>query len=169
MTWIVLALLFTDEYRLTNVVLLNSVLGPADWRTEWHFWFIEWFIEALVYILLALVAVLAVPALDRLERRIPFGFPATLMTLGLITRYDLPGLRDQFHVPSAIIVFWLRRRADPADLGAQRAESGRAEPPGGAARSTSISPTGRSSPASTTTRDRWPWSSRSLSASGTPG
>lgn len=102
MAWIGLALLVTDDYRLTNLVLLNSVLGPPDGRTEWHFWFVE----ALVYILLALLALLVVPLIDRVERRVPFGFPLALVALGLVTRYDLLGIRDS-HVPSAVVVFWL--------------------------------------------------------------
>ncbi|WP_319463671.1 AMP-binding protein [Micromonospora sp. RTP1Z1] len=103
MTWIAVALLLTDDYRLTNVFLLNSILGPDDGRSEWHFWFIE----ALIYILLALAGVMAVPLVDRVERRFPFGLPVALMTLGLLTRYDL--LRLRAHVPSssAVVVFWL--------------------------------------------------------------
>ncbi|MFE9654268.1 AMP-binding protein [Micromonospora sp. NPDC006431] len=101
--WIAAAGAVTGDYTLTNVLLLNSVLGPHDGATEWQFWFIE----ALVYILLAATALLAVPALDRLERRVPFGLPLALAALGLITRYDLPGLTSHGHVPSAILVFWL--------------------------------------------------------------
>ncbi|HET8683362.1 MAG TPA: non-ribosomal peptide synthetase [Micromonosporaceae bacterium] len=102
MAWIGLMLVITDDYRLTNLALLHGVLGPPNGRTEWHFWFVE----TLVYILLALAAVLAVPLLDRAERRVPFGFPLALVALGLVTRYDLPGIRDS-RPPSAVIVFWL--------------------------------------------------------------
>ncbi|HET8660158.1 MAG TPA: AMP-binding protein [Micromonosporaceae bacterium] len=102
MAWIGLMLLVTDDYRLTNLALLHGILGPRNGRTEWHFWFIE----TLVYILLALVAVLAIPLVDRAERRVPFGFPMALAAIGLVTRYDLPGIRDS-RPPSAVIVFWL--------------------------------------------------------------
>ncbi|MET8832459.1 non-ribosomal peptide synthetase [Micromonospora sp. NPDC004540] len=93
----------TGDYTLTNVLLLNSVLGPHDGATEWQFWFIE----ALVYILLATTALIAVPAVDRIERRYPFGLPLALAALGLVGRYDLPGLATFGYVPSAVVVCWL--------------------------------------------------------------
>ncbi|HEX2772355.1 MAG TPA: AMP-binding protein, partial [Micromonosporaceae bacterium] len=101
--WIALALLVTDDYRLTNVFLLNSVFGPPDGRSEWHFWFIE----ALVYILVAVVALLTLPGLDRAERRFPFAFPVALAAIGLISRYDLLGWDTRYDLPSAVVAFWL--------------------------------------------------------------
>ncbi|MBA2946113.1 AMP-binding protein [Streptomyces himalayensis] len=103
LAWIALALLFTDDYGLTNLALLHSVLGPHDSDTAMHFWFIE----ALTYILVAAVALLGLRVVDRAERRFPFALPMTIAALGLLTRYDLLGLRDRFHVPSAAVVFWL--------------------------------------------------------------
>jgi hypothetical protein len=50
---------------------------------------------------------MSVPLVDRVERRFPFGFPLALMASGLVTRYDLLGLRADDHIPSAVIVFWL--------------------------------------------------------------
>jgi fucose 4-O-acetylase-like acetyltransferase len=96
--WLALMLLVTDDYRLTDVLLLTSLLGP-------HTGF--WFIEALVYILAAVAAVLAVPLVDRTERRFPFAVPAALMTLGLIGRCDLFGLDARGHIPLAVTIFWL--------------------------------------------------------------
>ncbi|WP_432953571.1 AMP-binding protein [Micromonospora haikouensis] len=101
--WIAAAGAITGDYTLTNVLLLNSVLGPHDGATQWHFWFVE----ALVFILLGAVALLAVPAVDRVERRYPFGLPLAVAALGLVFRYDLPGLATRGHVPSAVVVFWL--------------------------------------------------------------
>ncbi|TDC50258.1 AMP-dependent synthetase, partial [Micromonospora sp. KC207] len=101
--WIAAAGAVTGDYTLTNVLLLNSVLGPHDGVTEWQFWFVE----ALVYILLGAVALLAVPAVDRVERRYPFGLPLAVAAFGLVFRYDLPGLAARGHVPSAVVVFWL--------------------------------------------------------------
>ncbi|MEV6651854.1 AMP-binding protein [Streptomyces sp. NPDC051219] len=98
MAWLALMLLVTDDYRLTNVLLLTSLVGPHDGF---------WFIEALVYVLVAMGAVLAVPLLDRTERRFQFAFPTALMTLGLIGRYDLLGLDARGHIPLAVTVFWL--------------------------------------------------------------
>ncbi|MEH1015816.1 AMP-binding protein [Micromonospora sp. CPCC 206060] len=101
--WIALAWALTDDYRLSNILLLNAVLGPHDGRSEWHFWFVE----ALVYILLALAALTALPWVDRAERRWPFGLPVALLVVGLIGRYELFGLAAYPDLPSAVVVFWL--------------------------------------------------------------
>ncbi|MCP3820627.1 AMP-binding protein [Streptomyces sp. A3M-1-3] len=98
MAWLALMLLVTDDYRLTNVLLLTSLLGEHDGF---------WFIEALVYMLVVMAAVLAVPLLDRTERRFPFALPTALTALGLIGRYDLLGLDARGHIPLAVTVFWL--------------------------------------------------------------
>ncbi|MEH0826962.1 MULTISPECIES: non-ribosomal peptide synthetase [unclassified Micromonospora] len=101
--WIAAMLVLTDQYRLSTLLLLNSLLGPKDGRTEWHFWFIE----ALVYILVAVAALLAVPRMDRLERRYPFGLPLALAGLGLLSRYDVFGLDARYDLPTAVVAFWL--------------------------------------------------------------
>jgi acyl-CoA synthetase (AMP-forming)/AMP-acid ligase II len=97
--WIAGAFLLTPDYSLANVFLLNGFLGPDQWTTEWHFWFVE----ILVYILLALTALLAIPWADRMERRFPFGFASALLSVGLLTRF---GLVD-FGVPHMKPALWL--------------------------------------------------------------
>ncbi|MFE0601956.1 AMP-binding protein [Streptomyces sp. NPDC058892] len=101
--WIGLILLLNDDYTLANLALLDSVLGPEDSKTGMHFWFIE----ALVYILVAAVGLLGLPLVDRVERRFPYGLPLTIAALGLLTRYDLLGLPARAEIPDAITVFWL--------------------------------------------------------------
>ncbi|GHB13710.1 AMP-binding protein [Streptomyces chryseus] len=96
--WLALMLLVTDDYDLTGVLLLTSLLGPNDGF---------WFIEVLLYMLLAVAALLAVPRMDRAERRFPFALPAGLLALGLVGRYALFGLDDRMHVPLVATVFWL--------------------------------------------------------------
>jgi acyl-CoA synthetase (AMP-forming)/AMP-acid ligase II len=101
--WIAAATVLLGAYEWPSLLLLNGILGRREGGTGWHFWFIE----ALVYILLAVTALLAVPAVDRLERRRPFALPLAVMALGLVTRYDLFDLHPQHHLPSAVRVFWL--------------------------------------------------------------
>ncbi|MFF9868187.1 AMP-binding protein [Streptomyces sp. NPDC013953] len=103
MAWIAFALLISDDYTLTNLFLLHNALKPLDMGSGIHLWFIE----ALVYILIAVVALLALPAADRAERRFPYGLPLALVVLGLLTRYDLAGLPDRSHMTDAVTVFWL--------------------------------------------------------------
>ncbi|MGN9908795.1 AMP-binding protein [Phytohabitans sp. LJ34] len=101
--WIGAAIVLLGAYEWPSLLLVNSVAGRREGGTGWHFWFIE----ALVYILLAAAALLAVPAVDRLERRRPFALPLAVMALGLVTRYDLLDLHPEHHLPSAVRVFWL--------------------------------------------------------------
>ncbi|WP_078843844.1 AMP-binding protein [Streptomyces albus] len=101
--WISGAVLFADGYDPENVLLLNSVMGTHEGRQEWHYWFVE----SLLYILVFLAAVLAVPALDRAERRFPFGFPLALAALALVTRYNVPGFDLRAPHLTAVVVFWL--------------------------------------------------------------
>jgi acyl-coenzyme A synthetase/AMP-(fatty) acid ligase len=101
--WIGLLYLFADDYRLSNVLLANSIVGPHNGPSEWHFWFIE----ALLYIFVAMAAILTVPPLRRLNARFPFGFPLGVVAVGLVARYDLFGLRFGGHAPVALSVLWL--------------------------------------------------------------
>jgi acyl-CoA synthetase (AMP-forming)/AMP-acid ligase II len=93
------AYLITDKYSLANVVLLNAVMGPEDVTTQWHFWFVE----VLVYLLAGITALLAVPWMDRAEKRFPLVLPLLLLSAGLLTRYDLfdPG------IPHTAPTLWL--------------------------------------------------------------
>ncbi|MGQ1795543.1 AMP-binding protein [Kocuria oceani] len=97
--FIAVAHLLTDDYTLANVVLLNGIVGPQELTSQWHFWFVE----MLVYVLVAVTALMALPWADRAERRLPFVFPLLLLGLGLLSRYDVvdPGL------PKPAPVFWI--------------------------------------------------------------
>ncbi|MER7482627.1 AMP-binding protein [Streptomyces sp. NPDC126510] len=103
MAWITGAVLLTDFYDPANALLLNTLLDQGNDRFDWAYWFVE----ALVYFLVALALLMAVPLLDRLERRYTFGVPLTLMAVGLVGRYDLPGLASLRPQLSPTVVFWL--------------------------------------------------------------
>ncbi|MCX2180210.1 AMP-binding protein [Streptomyces sp. SKN60] len=103
MAWTAFALLVSDDYDLSNLLLVHNALWPEDMGSGIHLWFVE----ALVYILLALTALLAVPAVHRLERRFRYGLPAGLAGLGLLTRYELVGLPARAQITDAVTVFWL--------------------------------------------------------------
>ena len=102
--WIGAAALVTSAYSWQTVTLLNGALGPAGWsEPAWHYWFIE----ALVYTLLALTALMAVPLVDRVERRWSFWLPVGLAALALLTRYEVVVLRGGDVIHRAYVVFWL--------------------------------------------------------------
>jgi hypothetical protein len=103
------AYLLTDKYTLANVLLLNSIVGPEEVTTQWHFWFIE----VLVYILLGMTALLAIPWLDRAERRFPLLFPLVLTGLALLSRYDIvdPGIPHPSPTLWLFVLGWAIARA----------------------------------------------------------
>ena len=103
MVWITGAVVLTDFYDPANAVLLNSLLSQGNDRFDWAYWFVE----ALIYYLVLLAALMAVPLLDRLERRYVFGVPLALMAVGLVGRYDLLGLASARPQLSPSVVFWL--------------------------------------------------------------
>jgi acyl-CoA synthetase (AMP-forming)/AMP-acid ligase II len=89
----------TGKYGLANVFLLNAIVGPPTWTSSWHFWFIE----VLVYILVMMAALMAVPWVDRMERRHPFRFVLALVAVGLAFRFELIDIG----IPHTKPAFWL--------------------------------------------------------------
>ncbi|MEV0292095.1 AMP-binding protein [Nocardia sp. NPDC050710] len=93
--WVALTLLFTDYYSWQNVLLLNKILGPRDSDTAGHLWFIE----VLVYFMLAAALLMRVPFVDALQRREPFWFAMGLVAITLIFRYQSFGLYPDRDIP----------------------------------------------------------------------
>lgn len=100
--WIAAMMAVSDDYAPTNLVLLQKLLGPDDSMTAGRMWFVE----VLVWILLALAALCWVPAADRLERRWPFGVALGLLTLGVALRYDAPGWELGSDAWFTLMAFW---------------------------------------------------------------
>lgn len=94
-----LAFAVTDTYTWANVFLLNSLLGPEGWTDYSRFWFIE----ILVYILLGLAALMAIPAADRAQRRWPWAFALALIAVDLPLLFGLVDSRYPGQGP----VLWL--------------------------------------------------------------
>lgn len=100
--WVAFALLVTDDYHLSNLVLGNKFLGPDDSMTAGRLWFVE----VLVWTLVALAVLIAVPAVDRAERRRPFAFAALFLAIGLALRYDILGLDFGRDAWFTMLTFW---------------------------------------------------------------
>jgi acyl carrier protein len=94
--WVGAVMLLTDQYELRHLFLVNALVRDELWGNLW-------FIELLVYILVAMAALLAIPAVDRFERRWPFGLAAAVLGAGLLLRF---GVID-FGVPYTMPVLWL--------------------------------------------------------------
>ncbi|MCT7659302.1 AMP-binding protein [Mycobacterium deserti] len=100
--WVVATLAFTDHYTWTNLLLANKFLGPFDSMTAGRLWFVE----VLVWTLVALALIFWLPAADRAERRYPFTVAAAFLVVGLALRYDVLGLglgRDAWFT---MLAFW---------------------------------------------------------------
>ncbi len=113
MLWVGAVLVLTDQYELRHMLLINALVQDELWGNLW-------FIELLVYIGLLMAAVLAVPDLDRAERRWPFAFAGVVLAIGLLFRF---GILD-FGIPHTKPVLWLFAlgwAASRADRGWQRA------------------------------------------------
>jgi hypothetical protein len=96
MAWVAVAMLLLGEYELRYLLLVNALVTDELWGNLW-------FIELLVYINLALAAVLAVPVFDRAERRWPFAVPLAVLAVGLLFRFELVDLG----ITSVKPVLWL--------------------------------------------------------------
>ena len=102
--WIGGVALATGSYPWQTALLVNGIAGPSAWsEPEWHYWFVE----ALVLIVVGVAVLLAVPALDRAERRWPFWFPVALAVAGLSTRFEVVGTVGVDQIHRAHVVFWL--------------------------------------------------------------
>jgi acyl-CoA synthetase (AMP-forming)/AMP-acid ligase II len=102
--WLGAVAVTTRDIGWTNVLLLNGLLGPSSWA-EPQWWY--WFVEALVWTLVGLALLLAVPWVDRAERRWSFWLPMVLVGAGLLTRYDVVEFASGDEIHRAGVVFWL--------------------------------------------------------------
>jgi AMP-binding enzyme/Phosphopantetheine attachment site len=100
--WVAIALLLTRDYTPTNLLLANKFFGPHDSMTAGRLWFVE----VLVWTLVALALVFWVPAMDRLERLHPFAVATGFLALGLALRYDILGLNLGREAWFTMLAFW---------------------------------------------------------------
>ena len=101
--WIAGAAVVTGMYDASTALMLNNVLGSDTWDVRWQFWFLE----VVVWALLAASLLVCVPAADRFERAHPFGAATTVFVATLVTRYALVGVEagptERYALP---VVLW---------------------------------------------------------------
>lgn len=99
-----LALLGRD-YDWPTALLLNSAVGSDRWDAQWHFWFLE----ALVWSLVALALLLAVPVVRRALDRDPFGCSLALLAGALAVRFAWTGVTagDTERYTAGVVVWCL--------------------------------------------------------------
>jgi acyl-CoA synthetase (AMP-forming)/AMP-acid ligase II len=100
--WVVIALMITDDYTPTNLLLANKFLGPPDSMTAGRLWFVE----VLVWTLIALAVLCWLPTFDRWERQWPFTVAIAFLAIGLALRYDILGLHLGRDAWFTMLAFW---------------------------------------------------------------
>lgn len=100
--WVALALAITDDYHISNLLLANKFLGPHDSMTAGRLWFVE----VLVWTLIALTALFWLPAVDRAERRYPFALAAAFLAVGIALRFDVLGMNAGHDAWFTMLTFW---------------------------------------------------------------
>ncbi len=85
--WILAVGRINGGYDVPTALYLNQVLGSPQWSADWQFWFLE----VIVWTNVALAGVLLVPAVDRIQRRRPFGTAVVAALAALALRYALTG------------------------------------------------------------------------------
>ncbi len=118
--WITGAGVVTGRYDASTALLLNNLLGSDSWDVRWQFWFLE----VVVWTLVAAALATSVPALDRLERRHGFAVAASVLGVTLATRYLIVGLEagptDRYALPVVLWCVALGWMAARATTSAQR-------------------------------------------------
>ena len=92
--WIGLNMAIAGGYSLGALTLTNNYTG-SSWRRDgrWQYWFFEVFVQTLLLASL----LMAVPAIRRLERRIPFLFALMLLAPLLVFRFRWWEVGDHYN------------------------------------------------------------------------
>ena len=118
--WIAAVIVVRGFYHWPTVFFLNGLLGSDGWSVDWQFWFLE----AIVWATLAAVLLLAVPAVDRLERRAPYLLPLGLTLALLGFRFAeagvSAGVTERYSTPVVAWLFTLGWTAARATTARQR-------------------------------------------------
>ena len=87
--WVGAVAVLLGGYDLTTVLFVREFLNSSEWDDQWRLWFLE----SLVWLTLAALALTCIPALHRLERRHPFRFALALLAAATAVRVAEVGLR----------------------------------------------------------------------------
>lgn len=93
--WIGAVGLLSGKYDPSTALLVNNAVpGDGLWSEQWQFWFLE----AMVWTMLPLSALFAIPAVDRLERRAPWGFAMAALAIAVVVRFAVLGAAPAQHI-----------------------------------------------------------------------
>ncbi|MBD3945708.1 AMP-binding protein [Nocardioides ganghwensis] len=87
--WVGGVALLLGTYDLTTVLFVREVVNGSEWDDQWQLWFLE----SLVWLTVAALAVTTLPVLHRLERRTPFRFALGVLAVATLARLAEVGWR----------------------------------------------------------------------------
>jgi acyl-CoA synthetase (AMP-forming)/AMP-acid ligase II len=87
--WVGGVALLLGTYDLATVLFVREVVNGSEWDDQWQLWFLE----SLVWLTVAALAVTTLPVLHRLERRTPFRFALGVLAVATVARLAEVGWR----------------------------------------------------------------------------
>lgn len=116
MLWVGGGLLLGATYGLGTLLLVNNYIGPASHSGDhWHFWFIE----VVVHVTVLTIALMAIPAVRRADRRFAYTTASIVFVVLLILRWEWAQMGDWYNlrfrthgVAWLVGLGWLVQRSD---------------------------------------------------------
>ncbi len=87
--WVGAVALLLGAYDLTTTLFVREIVNGSEWDDQWQLWFLE----SLIWITAAALALTCLPVLHRLERREPFRFALAVLAVAALARFAEVGLR----------------------------------------------------------------------------
>lgn len=87
--WVGAVALLMGAYDLTTTLFVRELVNGSEWDDQWQLWFLE----SLIWITVAALALTCLPVLHRLERREPFRFALAVLAVAAVARFAEVGLR----------------------------------------------------------------------------
>ncbi len=113
--WVGAVALVVGTYHLSTALFVREFVNSTEWDEQWQLWFLE----SLVWLTAAALALTCLPVLHRLERRTPFRFALVVLAVTAAARFADVGLRagptERYTTLVVAFVFvlgWLGARAD---------------------------------------------------------
>lgn len=93
--WAAIGWLTVGAYGAGTVLLVNNYVGPRSHAGDhWHFWFVE----VLVHLTVAVIALTAVPAVRTLDRRHRWAFPLVVVAVTHVARLPWAWMDDWYNL-----------------------------------------------------------------------
>ncbi|RYC11245.1 AMP-binding protein [Nocardioides zhouii] len=113
--WVGAVAVVLGSYDVTTALFVRELLNSSEWDDQWQLWFLE----SLVWLTAAALALTCLPVLHRLERRTPFRFALVVLAVTAAARFADVGLRagptqryTTLVVAFVFVLGWLGAQAD---------------------------------------------------------